>query len=174
MRLGNWVRVGIGTTLVCCAGLAACSSTEMMGGMGASKASDPKAQAAQKDTLYMRLGGEPAITAVVDDFVPRTASNPKVNFTRKGTGAEFNASPENVAHLKKKLVELMCQVTGGPQKYTGRDMKALHANMAITNAEFDAMAADLKASLDKLNVPGKERDELMTVVGGTRKDVVTR
>jgi truncated hemoglobin YjbI len=46
--------------------------------------------------------------------------------------------------------------------------------MQITDAEFSAIAADLKASLDKLNVPAKEQGELMAIVGGTKKDIVTK
>lgn len=123
-------------------------------------------------SLYERLGGEPAITAVVDDFVARAAPNPKINFTRKGTPAEWKATPENVAHLKKMLVQLVASATGGSQKYQGRDLKFVHRGMRITDAEFDALAADLKATLDKFNVPAREQDELISIIAASRKDVV--
>ncbi|MDB5318412.1 MAG: Hemoglobin-like protein, partial [Phycisphaerales bacterium] len=100
-------------------------------------------------SLYDRLGGEPAITAVIDDFVNRAAGDPKVNFTRKGTDKEWPATPENVAKLKKHLTQFVCMATGGPQKYEGKPMKPVHAGMKITEAEFGAIAADLIASLDK-------------------------
>ena len=125
-------------------------------------------------SLYDRLGGKPAITAVVEDFVGRAAGNPKVNFTRKGTGAEWAATPENVAHLKAMLVEFVAMASGGPVKYTGQDMKGAHAGMKISNAEFDALAMDLKASLDKFKVPEREQKELLGAVEGTRKDIVER
>ena len=125
-------------------------------------------------SLYTRLGGEPAIKAVVDDFVARAAGDPKVNFTRVGTAMAWNPSESNVAHLKLGLVNLIGQLTGGPQKYTGRDMKTVHRGMMITDAEFNALAADLAASLDKFNVPAKEKGELMTIVAGTRGDIVER
>lgn len=123
-------------------------------------------------SLYDRLGGEAAIKAVIDDFVARAASNPKVNFTRKGTDAEWPATPENVAKLKTHLVNMVGMVTGGPQKYTGRDMKAAHAGMKITNAEFDALAGDLIATLDKFKVPAAEKSELLTIIGTTRDAIV--
>ncbi len=124
-------------------------------------------------SLYSRLGGEPAIKAVVDDFVGRAASDPKVNFTRKGiAGAEWNPSAENVAHLKAKLVEFIDMASGGPQKYTGKDMKTAHKGMKITSDEFDALAADLKASLDKFKVPAKEQSELLGAVAGTKDQIV--
>jgi truncated hemoglobin YjbI len=130
------------------------------------------AAAAASKTLFDRLGGLPAITAVVDDFVGRAASDPKVNFTRKGTAAEWQATPENVAHLKQLLVELIAQATGGPVKYTGRDMKSSHKGMGITEAEFGAIAADLKATLDKFKVPAKEQEDLFAIVGSTKADIV--
>jgi hemoglobin len=125
-------------------------------------------------TLYDRLGGEPAITKVVDDFVGMVASDPKVNFTRKGTPMEWNASAENVAMLKKHLVQFIATAAGGPQKYEGRDMKSAHKGMGISDAEFTAIAADLVAALDKNGVPQKEKDELMTVVAATKNDIVEK
>ena len=125
-------------------------------------------------SLYERLGGEAAIKAVVDDFVGRAAANPKVNFTRKGTSAEWSATPENVARLKKHLVQFISMATGGPHKYEGRAMKPVHAGMAITEAEFGALAGDLIASLDMFKVPQKEKDELIAIVGSTKKDIVEK
>ena len=124
------------------------------------------ARAAEK-SLYERLGGEPAITAVVDDFVGRAAADPKVDFTRHGKYDKID-----VPKLKKQLVNLVGQLTGGPQKYTGKDMKTLHKGMKITAAQFDALAGDLVASLDKFKVPAKEKDELLTIVGSTKNDIV--
>ena len=125
-------------------------------------------------SLYERLGGEAAIKAVVDDFVGRAAANEKVNFTRKGTPAEWKPTPEGIDHLKKMLVELVGMVTGGPEKYTGRDMKATHKGMMISQAEFDALAGDLKATLDKFKVPAKEQDELLKIVASTAPDIVEK
>lgn len=123
-------------------------------------------------SLYERLGGEPAITAVVEDFVARTAGNPKVNFFRKGTPAEWKPSDAEVAMLKKHLVTFIAMATGGPQRYQGRTMAASHRGMMITDEEFNALAGDLAASLDKFNVPAKEKAELMAIAGSTRKDIV--
>ena len=123
-------------------------------------------------TLYERLGGEPALVAVVDDFVARGAADPRVNFTRKGSGQEWPATPGNVMRLKMLLVQFIASATGGPQKYTGRSMPETHKGMKITDAEFDALASDLKASLDKLKVPQQEQAELMMIVGSTRSQIV--
>ena len=136
------------------------------------EAPQPPMAKQMKKSLYDRLGGEPAITAVVGEFVGRAASNPKVNFTRVGLPSEWKATDENVAKLKKHLVQFVCVATGGPQKYEGRDMKSSHAGMKITNAEFDAIAGDLIDSLKKFKVPQAEIDELVGIVGGTRGDIV--
>ena len=130
------------------------------------------AQAAVAKSLYERLGGEPAITAVIDEFVARAASDPAVNFVRKGKKRTWDPTPENVAKLKKHLVQFVASVAGGPQTYEGKDMAAAHRDMEITDAEFDAIAADLKASLDKFNVPAKEENELLTAVGTLRGSIV--
>src|SRR5262245_27891859 len=84
--------------------------------------------------LYDRLGGKPAITAVVDDFVARVAGDNRIN------GKFANA---NLPRLKTMLVEQICQASGGPCTYTGRDMKTAHAGMGITAVEFDALVGDL-------------------------------
>jgi hemoglobin len=125
-------------------------------------------------TLYERLGGEPAIKAVVDDLVARLAADQKVNVTRKGTQKEWNPTPENIAKLKKNFVDFVGMATGGPQKYTGRSMKEVHAGMQITPAEFEAAAVDLKATLDKLKVPAAEQAELMRIVGSTAPDIIEK
>jgi hemoglobin len=138
-------------------------------------ASRPAAAAPMTNkSLYERLGGAAALQAVVDDFVARAATDPKVNFTRKGTATEWQATPENVAHLKKALVQLLTVTTGGPGKYEGRDMKSSHKGMGITNDEFGAIAADLKATLDKFKVPSKEQEELFKIVGSTASDIIEK
>jgi len=135
--------------------------------------STPATKTTQK-SLYERLGGEKAISAVADDFVGRMTADSKVNFTRKGTPKEWKATPENLTTLKKHLTQYICHATGGPQKYEGKDIKIVHKGMEITDAEFDAAAADLSASLDKLKVPKTEHDELMKIVGTTRADIVEK
>ncbi len=124
-------------------------------------------------SLYERLGGQAAISAVVDDFVPRAAANPAVNFTRQGQPRTWEATPENVAKLKKHLVQFVSVATGATDViYEGRDMVAAHQGLNITDAEFDALAADLAASCDKLGVPAKEKEELLAIAGSTRGTVV--
>lgn len=116
-------------------------------------------------TLYDRLGGQPAITAVVDDFVGRVANDDRIN------GRFANA---NIPRLKMKLVEQICQASGGPCSYTGRDMKTAHAGMGITKADFGALVDDLVATLKKFQVGGREQKELLGALGPMQGDIVER
>jgi hemoglobin len=127
---------------------------------------------APRRSLYERLGGERAIAAVVDDFVERAIADPQVNFTRKGSEREWRATPENIAHFERMLVQFIAMASGGPQKYEGRDLRSVHQGMKISKAEFDALVADLRASMSKLAVPAKEASELLAIIGTVRKDVV--
>ncbi|MFT3880660.1 MAG: group 1 truncated hemoglobin [Gemmatales bacterium] len=122
-----------------------------------------------KRALWDRLGGEPAVKAVIHDFVLAAAPDPKVNFFRNG---QFKLDAAGVEKLERLLVELVSAVTGGPLKYTGRDMKSTHAGMKITDAEFDALAGHLVATLKKYKVPDAELMELVNIVASTRKDIV--
>jgi hemoglobin len=115
--------------------------------------------------LYDRLGGKPAITAVVDDFTARVAADRRIN--------RFFANSD-IPSFKAKLVDQLCEASGGPCKYTGKDMKTAHAGMGVTNADFDALVEDLVATLDKFKVPQKEKGELLAVLGPMRKDIVTK
>lgn len=115
-------------------------------------------------SLYERLGGKPAITAVVDDFVARVAADNRIN------GKFANA---DIPRLKMMLVDQVCEASGGPCKYTGRDMKAIHAGMQITGGEFDALVEDLVATLQKYKVGDREKKELLGALGPMKGDIVS-
>lgn len=120
--------------------------------------------AAKPETsLYQRLGGLEAITAVVDDFVANVADDSRINARFANT---------DIPRLKRLLVEQICNGTGGPCTYTGRDMKTTHAGMGITDAEFDALVEDLVQSLDKFKVPTAEKEELLGILGPMKADIV--
>ena len=118
-----------------------------------------------EQSLYDRLGGKPSITAVVDDFVGRVAADNRIN------GKFANA---DLPRLKMMLVDQICQASGGPCTYTGRDMKTAHAGMGINGSEFDALVRDLVATLNKFKVPEREKNELLAALGPMRNDIVER
>ena len=123
----------------------------------------------KEKSLYDRLGGVYAIATVVDDFIERLLVNDVLNANPAIKEARDRVPK---AGLKYRVTELVCQVTGGPQKYSGRSMKEAHAHLNITEKEWDAMVADFKATLDKFKVPQKEQDELFAIVGTTKSDIV--
>ncbi len=119
--------------------------------------------------LWSRLGGEPAVKLVVHDFVLKAAGDPKVNFFRDN---KYKLDEQGVAHLEELLVQLVSTVSGGPLKYSGRELKSSHAGMGITGEEFGAMAIDLVEILKKYRVPDREIQELVGLIAMTRKDIV--
>lgn len=129
----------------------------------------PVAQAKDK-TLYERLGGKKAITAVVDEFVGRVAADTRINSFFAATAAD----PHRLAGFKMNLVDQICQASGGPCKYMGRDMKSAHMGMGITGPQFDALVGDLVGALDKFKVGEKEKGELLGALGPMKSDIVEK
>lgn len=122
-------------------------------------------QPAPQKSLYDRLGGKPAIQAVVDDFIGNVAADPRINGFFANT---------NIPRLNSMLVNQICEATGGPCKYTGRDMKSAHAGMGVTDAHFNALVEDLAKSLNKFKVPEKEKNELLTALASMKGDIVAK
>jgi hemoglobin len=114
-------------------------------------------------SLYERLGGKDAITAVVDDFVARCAADARIN-------GKFART--DIPRLKTELVDQVGAATGGPFTYTGRDMRTTHDGMSVTGGEFDALVANLVATLDKFGVGEAEKSELLSALGPMRSDIV--
>lgn len=131
-------------------------------------AEDSAAMGAMSDTaasksLYDRLGGKSAITAVVDTFVARVAADARIN-------KKFARS--DIPRVKAMLVDQICKETGGPCTYSGRSMKESHRDMAVTEGEFNALVEDLVAALNQFNVPKREQDELLAALGSMKGDIV--
>src|SRR5262245_38513346 len=118
---------------------------------------------AQQKSLYERLGGKEAISAVVDDFAANVLSDPRIN-------KKFARS--DPARLLANLKDFVCFATGGPCQYTGLDMKTSHKNMGSTAGEFNALVEDLVKTLNKFRVPSKEQNELLSALAGLKGDIV--
>jgi hemoglobin len=119
--------------------------------------------------LYDRLGGVYSIATVVDDFIERLLVNHTLNANPAIAEARSRVPK---AGLKFHVTALVCEVTGGPCKYTGRAMKESHQQLNITEGQWQAMVDDFRKTLDKFNVPAKEQEELITIVGSTKRDIV--
>lgn len=115
-------------------------------------------------TLFERLGGSEAITAVVGDFVARCAGDARIN-------GKFART--DVPRLKQMLVDQVTAATGGPATYVGRSMQETHDGMGVTAGEFDALVGNLVATLDQFSVPAAEQQELLGILGSLRPDIVS-
>ena len=109
------------------------------------------------------MGGQPAIVAVVDDFVGNVAADARIN--------KFFANT-NIPRLKRLLVEQICAGSGGPCQYTGQSMTEAHRGMGVKDADFNALVEDLVKTLNKFNVPQAEQQELLGVLGPMKGQIV--
>ena len=117
-------------------------------------------------TLYTRLGGSDAISAVVSDLLPRLQQDPLL--------AHFwQRRPEDsLKRSKQLLIDFLCANAGGPVYYTGRDMKTSHKGMRLSEADWSAFMKHLNATLDTFKVQRPERDEVVALINGTKHDMV--
>jgi len=118
-----------------------------------------------KKTLYERLGGAAALTAVVDDFVANVAADQKIN--------HFFAKTD-IPTFKKNLTDQLCAATGGGCTYAGKDMKTAHAGLGISNADWDALVGDLGKSLDKFKVKKADQKALVALLAPMKGDIVEK
>jgi len=123
--------------------------------------------AQQPDSLYKRIGGYDAIAAVVDNFVPRLVKDPML-------AKYFVHSQDTLMHIRQLAVDMICNATGGPCVYIGRDMKTAHKGLNITGAEWDVAVKHFVATLDQFKVPAREKDELTKLVGSLKTDIVEK
>jgi len=135
-------------------------------GPGPSPGPGPKPAAR---TAWDRMGGERGVRKVVDDLADAVTKDTKVDFFR---GGKYKPTPEEVARMKRNIVEQISSVTGGPLAYEGKSMVEVHKDMGITNAQFDAFVNDFRGVLRKNNVDPKDADDLVSKVEATRKEIV--
>jgi hemoglobin len=124
---------------------------------------------AQQPSLYETLGKQGGIVQIVDDFVAFVIADDDIRDVHKKHFKEGD-----VAGLKKKLVDQIGQATGGPQKYTGKNMKDAHKGLDISNKDFDALVNDLRKAFVKNKVPDETTTILMKVLESMRADVVEK
>ncbi len=117
-------------------------------------------------SLYERLGGYEAVSAVIDDFAPKLFDDPIV-------GARFfGMSDDSREGFRQKNKNLVCAATGGPCKIISRSAATTHGGLGIKASEFDIVAQHLVDTLNKFNVPEREFNELMAIIGSLRPDIV--
>ncbi len=123
-------------------------------------------QAAMEKSLYERLGGYDAISAVVDDFAAKLFDDPVVGKRFFGMGDDTREG------FRQKNKNLVCRVTGGPCQVISRPADVVHGGLGIKASEFNIVAQHLVDTLNKFEVPEKEHQELMAIIGSLRPDIV--
>src|SRR5947208_11688320 len=119
-------------------------------GLGACAGRD-SVPASSMPSLYKRLGGREGIAIVVGDFTANMAADPRVNIRFKDT------KPAELEKFKSNLADQICEASGGPCSYLGKDMKTAHKDMRITEDEWNATVENLVKALDKNNVPAQAK-----------------
>ena len=117
-------------------------------------------------TLYERLGGYDAITAVANDLLPRLQGDPQLGRFWAHRGKD------GVAREKQLLIDFLSATSGGPVYYRGRDMTLAHRGMRISESDWTAFLGHAAATLAKFKVPEAEQREVVTFVQGLKKEIV--
>jgi hemoglobin len=159
MRLGSKLAAIAATSLLA---LGACG--------GKKSGTTTTATGSGSATLYERLGGQPAVTKVVDDFVANCAADPRINKLFTAAAGD----PQEMAHFKQMLVDQICEASGGPCKYSGKSMPEAHKGMAITHDQFTALVEDLQKALVADGVKDAEQKDLLGALAPLEPQIVNK
>ena len=149
---------------VCLSGLLAAPALAQTAAAPAATTAAPAATAAPAG-LYQALGEKPGITRLVDDFVNRVVKDPRI-------GGHFKDTKP--AALKESLTDQICQLSGGPCKYEGADMKSAHADMDINKGHFNALVEVLQSAMDAQGIPFAQQNRLLALLAPMHRDVITK
>jgi hemoglobin len=134
--------------------------------LGLATASSAFAQiTSETDSVYQSLGGADGIKRIVADFLPIVGSDTRI---------QHQFDDIDMKHLAKMLAEQFCAVSGGPCKYTGKDMRTIHADLGVTDAQFNALAEDLQTAMDKQGVTPRVQNQLIAKLAPMRREIVTK
>ena len=117
------------------------------------------------DSLYKAFGGKAGLTALVDDFVNRLFVEPRIGTMFKDT------KPSN---LKEQLTGQLCQLSGGPCKYEGDTMKASHASLGVTRADFNTLVEVLQFAMDAKDIPFRDQNRMLALLAPMHRDIITK
>ena len=142
----------------------------LIAGLLVSVSSAPLLGQMKEKSLYDRLGKKTAIAAVVDEFVSRVAADNRINTFFAKTAAD----PARLKMFKGNLVDQICEASGGPCKYKGKDMKTAHMGMGVSGADFSALVEDLSGALDALKVGAHEKEQLLGALAPMKTQIVEK
>ena len=117
-------------------------------------------------TLYERLGGYDAISAVVNDLLPRLMSDSQLGRFWQNRGED------GIKREEQLLIDFLCSSAGGPLLYTGRDNKTSHKGMGISESDWEIFIGHINATLDNFQLPQQERNDVIEFIESTKTDIV--
>jgi hemoglobin len=117
-------------------------------------------------SLYERLGGYDAITAVANNLLPRLQADDSLGRFWKNRGTD------GIAREKQLLIDYLCSCAGGTMYYTGREMKLSHKGMGISEGDWQAFLGHLSSTLEAFPVPPQERAEVLGFIESTKGEIV--
>ena len=117
-------------------------------------------------SLYERLGGYDGITVFANDLLPRLQTDSQLGRFWQ------NRSHDGIAREKQLLIDFLCSCAGGPMYYTGRDMKLSHKGMKISEADWSIFLQHAGATMNALQVPKQECNEIVAFVLTLKADIV--
>jgi len=117
-------------------------------------------------TLYERLGGYDAISAVVSDLLPRLTSDSQLGRFWQNRGED------GIKREEQLLIDFLCSSAGGPLLYTGRDNKTSHKGMGINESDWEKFIGHINATLDNFQLPKQERSDVIEFIESTKADIV--
>jgi hemoglobin len=159
--------------LAACAGLHPLRSGSAASAPAAAPAPGSPATAAplaakEGPSLYHRLGGYDALAAFTDDFLGRATNDPMIVPFFKGL------TTADLQRIRQHLVDQLCNATGGPCFYPGKDMKTAHAELEITPAVWNAFTGHLNETIARFKIGDRERNELVAIIESVRPDIVNK
>ena len=121
------------------------------------------ALAGPDDTLYRELGERPGLVALTDDLMTRLLADPRM--------APFFVDVDAPV-FKAHLVDQLCEVAGGPCRYTGKDMKTVHGAQDVTRSNFNALVEVLQQSMDARGIPFRAQNRLLARLAPMHREIV--
>ena len=116
-------------------------------------------------SIFEKIGGEAAVNAAVDIFYKKVLSDDRISHF-------FDTVDMEGQHAKQKA--FLTMAFGGPNNYTGKDMREAHKHMNLTEEHFNAVAECLVGTLQELNVGQAEIDEIVAVAVSVKDDVLNK
>lgn len=121
------------------------------------------AQAQSHDALYHELGGQPGLVSLMDDFMPRLLADARMHPFFKDVDQD---------KTKAQLVSQFCEVSGGPCRHKGPDMKKAHSGFDINRSHFNALVEVLQSSMDARGIPFRVQNRLLARLAPMHREIV--